>query len=548
MRASGFGMIALPMNDAGTATTESAPSALAPLRRPVFRMLWITWLASNVCMAMNDVAAAWMMTTLTTSPILVALVQSAAALPVFLFGVPSGAVADIFDRRRVYLATQCWIAFNALVLFVVVAGGWLNATLLLVLTFANGIGLATRWPVYSAIIPELVPRGELQVAIGLNGIAMNASRVVGPVVAGALLASLGGAPVFALNAVLSVAAAIVVLRWRSQQQESVLPGERFFGAMRVGLQFVAQSRPMRVAMLRVGLFFVQSTALVALLPLVVKHFQDGGAGQFTVLLAVFGCGAIAAVLVLPRLRAAVSRDRLLRDGTLLQAAAMATVGFAPTVWTALPGMMIAGAAWITVVNTLTVSAQMVLPNWVRARGMSVYQVTIMGAAAVSAAVWGHVAAATEVRWSLLAAALAGVAAFFATRRLHDGLESEVDLTPARYATEPTTAFPVEHDEGPVMILVEYQIDPARASEFAAVMRETRANRLQKGALSWGLFHDTAVPGRYIEYFLDESWAEYLRRFERLTTADRDLRDRRQAFHLGAEPPKISRYIAQTLQR
>ncbi|MFN3566919.1 MAG: MFS transporter [Burkholderiaceae bacterium] len=527
---------------------RDTPSPWAPLRQPVFRLLWITWLTANVCMWMNDVAAAWLMTTVTASPVMVALVQSASTLPVFLFGLPSGALADILNRRRWFMFTQFWVAANAVVQSGVTVAGWMTAPLLLALTFGNGIGLALRWPVYAAIIPELVPRRELPLAVALNGIAMNASRVIGPVLAGALIATVGSGYVFLLNAALSLAAGFIVMRWRAEAKASVLPGERFFGAMRVGFQYVTQSRPMRAVLLRTAIFFVQSTALFALLPLVAKDLPGGGAWIYTVLLASLGLGAIAAAFFLPRLRVLVTRDRLLREGTWLQALAMTVVGFAPNVWVAAPAMMIAGASWLTVVNILTVSSQLALPDWVRARGMSIYMMTMMGTSAGSAALWGHVAGGVDVARTYVAAAATGLLLLAATKRFHAGPEAEQDLSPARILEEPVPAFPVEHRMGPVMVTVEYRIDPARAGEFAAVMRESRANRLQKGALSWGLFRDTTDPGRYIEYFLDESWADHLRRFDRFTAADAELRARRYAFHVGDEPPRVSRYIAEPMQR
>jgi MFS family permease/quinol monooxygenase YgiN len=526
---------------------EAMPSAWAPLAHPVFRMLWITWLVSNVCLWMNDVAAAWLMNSLTASPAMVALVQTASTLPVFLLGLPSGAAADILNRRRWFIATQFWVAFNAMVLAAVLIAGWLSPVLLLLLTFGNGIGLALRWPVYAAIVPELVPRRDLPAALALNGVAVNTSRIVGPLIAGAILASFGGVYVFLANAVLSLAAALIVMRWRSEQKVSVLPGERFVGAMRVGVQYVAQSRPMRIVLARVAVFFLQSTPLLALAPILATRLQ-GGAGTFTLLLAALGVGAIVAVALLPRLRMRMTRDRMVRDGSIAQAIAMAAVGFAPNVYVALPAMLIAGAAWITVANTLTVSAQLALPDWVRARGMALYQMALMGAAAAGAAIWGHVAEWLDVPLTLAAAAAAGLAALVALRRLSVGTDADIDLTPARLLEEPTPAFPIEHDKGPVLVTIEYEIDPARAEEFVAVMRETRANRLQKGALSWGLFHDISAPNRYLEYFLDESWADHLRRFERMTAADLALRERRLALHVGREPPKVTRYVAESIAR
>jgi MFS family permease len=479
---------------------------------------------------------------------MVALVQSASTLPVFLLGLPSGALADILNRRHWFMFTQFWVATNAVLLSVALFAGWISAPLLLALTFGNGIGLAMRWPVYAAIIPELVTRRELPNAVALNGIAMNTSRVIGPVLAGALIASIGTGFVYLLNAGLSLAAGFVIMRWRSETKPSVLPGERFIGAMRVGFQYVAQSHAMRSVLLRIAIFFLQSTAVFALLPLVAKRMPGGGAWTYTVLLASLGIGAVATAFSLPRLRVLISRRRLLRDGTVLQGLAMVGLGFAPNVWAAVPAMMLAGAAWLAVVNTLTVTSQLSLPDWVRARGMSIYMMTMMGSASASAALWGQVASMIDVPWTYLAATLTGLTAGFLASRLYTDPENEVDLTPARLLQEPMPAFPVEHQMGPVMVTIDYQVDPARAEQFAAVMRESRANRLQKGALSWGLFHDTNLPGHYIEYFLDESWADHLRRFDRYTAADAELRERRYSFHVGEEAPKVSRYIAEPLGR
>ena len=278
-------------NESTAASHDASATALGPLRSPVFRMLWGAWLTANICMWMNDVAAAWLMTSLTTSPIMVALVQSASTLPVFLLGLPSGALADILDRRRYFIVTQFWVAAVALVVCLTLLAGAMTAPVLLVLTFANGIGLAMRWPVFAAIVPELVPRPQLPAALALNGVAMNASRIVGPLVAGAVIASAGSAYVFVLNAVLSVLAGFAIMRWKREQKPSALPGERFVGAMRVGLQHVRQSTRMHAVLWRISLFFLQATGLMALMPLVAKGMPGGDAGTFTLLLAGLGAGA-----------------------------------------------------------------------------------------------------------------------------------------------------------------------------------------------------------------------------------------------------------------
>ena len=521
------------------------PSAWAPLRNATFRMLWLVWLAANITMWMNDVAAAWLMTSLSPSPVMVALVQSASTLPVFLLGVPSGALADILDRRRYFIATQFWVATNAAILFAVTASGSLNTTLLLLLVFGNGIGLAMRWPVFAAVIPELVPRSQLPAALALNGVAMNLSRVVGPLVAGVVISTVGSEYVFALNFVIATLAGFALLRWkRAGKPPSVLPGERFLGAMRLGWQFVRESKRTRDAIWRTVGFFLNSTALLALLPLEAKRMGSGGATTYTVLLACLGLGAIVAAFNLQRIRVYWDRDQLAFYGSVVQAAATVAVAFSPTVWTAAPGIFVAGLAWITVANSVTVAAQLSLPDWVRARGMSIYQMAIMGSSAIGALIWGRIAEWTSVSTSLICAAITMLVGLFITRgRPLEGPE-EQDHTPTHPFPEPVAAREMQPDEGPVMVTLEYQIDPARGPEFRSIMAESRGARLRNGALSWGLFEDVQHPGRYVEYFACETWADYLRQFDRFTAMDQQLQAMRYAFHLGDTPPRISRFIAQ----
>ncbi len=536
---------ALPPADAHATARRRLPGALAPLDGPVFRNLWITWAAANLTMWMHDVAAAWLMTELTTSPVMVALVQTASTLPVFLLGLPSGALADILDRRRYYAATQLWVSLVALVLALTALVGGLNAPLLLALTFANGIGLALRWPVFSAIVPSVVPRSDLPAALALNGISMNLARVLGPTIAGALLAAAGATAVFALNAVLAVMSAVLILRWKAQPQPSALPGERFLGAMRVGVQHVAQSPRMRVVLVRIFAFFLQSSALMALLPLVALRLPGAGAGTFTLMLSSIGAGAIGAALAFPALRARFGRDTFVRVATVVHAAASVAVVLSPTPWLSVPLLMVLGAAWISTANTLSVAAQMALPDWVRARGMSAYQMALMGGSAVGSLLWGQVASLSSIDAAVIVASVLGPLFLLATRHWTVDGGEEVDHTPVEVPVtiaEPAQA--VDGDEGPVMVSVEYWIDPARAEDFARVMQATRQARLRQGVLSWSLFRDAAVPGRYVEVFVDENWTEHQRRLARVSAADAGLREQRLAFHVRPELPRVQRHVAE----
>jgi MFS family permease len=516
-------------------------SAWAPLKLPTFRSLWLVWLASNTCMWMNDVAAAWQMTMLTSSPTLIALVQTASSLPVFLLGLPSGALADIVDRRRYFMITQFWIATTAAVLFGVALAGHLNAYVLLLLVFANGIGLAMRWPVYAAILPELVPRWQLGEALALNAVAVNTSRVVGPLVAGLVIAAAGTEYVFALNCAVSIVSGIVLLMWKREVKPSVLPGERFIGAMRLGFQYVRESQGMKNALVRIASFFLHSTAVFALLPLVAKRFGTGGANTYTLLLASMGVGAVIMATQLPKLRTRFTRDQVASVGSMVTGLAIAGLAASPYEWTAAVAMFIAGSAWILVANSVTIAAQLSLPDWIRARGMSIYQMGIMGATASGAYMWGKIASLSSVPASLAAAGGSMVVVSFLIRGRT--LEGTADLTPTHPFDEPVPQLPMELTDGPIMVTIEYLVDPGRRAEFEAIMAESRSARMRAGAVSWGLFEDVERPARFVEYFACDTWADYLRRFDRFTAADKELHARRHAFHIAESPPRISRFVA-----
>ena len=518
-------------------------SAWAPLADRTFRILWLVWVGSNVSMWMNDVAAAWVMTGLTSSPTLIALVQTASSLPVFLLGLPSGAAADIVDRRKYFMACQLWLACVALLIYLVAAADALRPIILLMLVFMNGIGLAMRWPVYAAIIPELVSRDQLSPALALNAVAVNFSRVAGPLVAGLVISSVGSKYVFALNFVMSVIAATTIFRWKRVSKPSVLPGERFIGAMRLGWQYVRESQRMRDAITRTSVFFLHATSIFALLPLVAKSFAGptGGAGTYTVLLSCLGVGAITVATQLQRLRVRWNRDQLALFGTIMEALSIGTVAVAPHEAIAAGAMVVAGASWIMVGNSVTIAAQLALPDWIRARGMAIYQMSIMGGTAIGAFIWGKVASLTSVPVSLGICAATLLVGLGLTR--HRTLEGSDDLTPTHPFDEPVPADEIDPHDGPVMVTLEYAIDPTRRAEFESIMAESRSARLRQGAVSWGLFEDVQEPGRFLEYFACESWADYLRRFDRFTAQDERLQEMRYAFHLGTEPPRISRYIA-----
>lgn len=389
-------------------------SLLEPFRGSGFRYLWLAWLSGNMTMWMHEVTAAWRMTQLTESPVWVAWVQAAGTLPLFVLGLASGALADLLNRRRFLAVAQAWIAVVAAVLAVLAGSDVLTPGTLLLLCLLNGVGLAFRFPVFSALVPDLVERRLLSSALTLNALAINLTRVLGPIVAGIVLAWQGSAMVFALNAVLSVVAGLLI--WRAPIPPHTPPSERtrLLQAMRDGVGHARASPILRAVLFRAFVFFAQAVALVALLPLVAKGLGANEA-TYTALLAAMGAGAVLAAMALPRLPAMAARNRMIDAGVWLHALATLGAVWAPSAWTLAPALALSGAVWLCVANTLTMSAQLVLPTKLRARGMAIYQMSIMGGSAGGAIVWGVVAEHTSVKSALVASAVVSALLLLWTR-------------------------------------------------------------------------------------------------------------------------------------
>lgn len=529
--------------DQGDASAGTPVTALAPLRANAFRMLWATGLIANVAIWMTEVASAWMMTSLTQVPLWVALVQTAATLPMFLLGLPSGAQADVLDRKKMLLFTQLWSAITALLFWLVAYMGWMTPVVLLSLVFANAIGLTMRLPVSMAVVPDLVPRAQVPAAMALSALGWNASRLLGPVLAGGLIASLGTASVYALNAVLSLLAAWMISRLPLHTSTDPLGRERLVTAIRVGLQYVMQSAYLKGVQLRTGIFFFCTAALVSMIPLLARGLQGGDARTYTFLVASMGAGAIASTSRLQKWRVRYSPDNLVWRSVVVQALCMTAMAWIQHPVLAFLTLFVSGAAWLTTSNTLAVSSQLGLPNWVRARGMSISLVIGMGCTAGGAVFWGQIANWISVPTGLILAAGTLVMAMAWVHRSWPASASEDDLTPEHVVLSTDPARPTP--EGQVMMTIEYRVDPERIDHFRTLMvNEVRASRLRYGALSWELLQDLQVPQSFVEVIIDESWPDHLRRFERFTTHDVQLRDRKRAFLERDSQPRITRFSMQ----
>lgn len=520
----------------------------SPLRLAVFRSLWIAGLASNVGTWMQNVGAAWLMTSLAPTPFWVSMVQAASSLPFFLLALPAGALADVVDRRRLLLAAQAWLAASAAALAALALAGAVGPAGLLALTFSVGIGSTFVAPAFLAIIPDLVPREEIPEAVSLNGISMNLARAAGPAAGGLVVAAAGAGAAFAANALSYLGVIGVLARWRRPALESRLPPEDLIGAMRAGLRYVRHSAPLRLVLIRVAVFVLPASAVWALLPLYAREQMALGPAGYGGLLAFFGAGAVAAGLGLPRLRARVGPQRVTTLSALGFAAAMLVLGVVPPLPVAAGALAVAGAGWLALLTTLSAAAQLVLPAWVRARGLSVYLLVLMGGLALGSTAWGLGAESIGVPAAFeLAGAAVAVSRLFVWRlRLPEG--DAPDLTPASRWPDPQLGVAVAADRGPVLVTVEYQVDVADAERFAAAMRALGEIRLRDGALRWGLWGDAAQPGRYLESFVIESWLEHLRQHERMTAADREVQKIAQQFHRGGEAPRVTHYVHERIPK
>lgn len=529
---------------APSAASGSQPSALAPLGQPAFAMLWVATVLSNIGTWMNDVGAGWLMTTLSPSPVMVAAVQATTTMPVFLFALLAGAVADIVDRRRLLLVANVLMTAVAGMLALLVSLEMMTPLLLLVFTFLLGSGAAFVAPAWQAIVPSLVPRKQLSAAIALNSTGVNVSRAIGPALAGFLIVAVGlGAP-FALNALSFVGIIAALVWWRPPAQSSSrLPPEKVGAAIIVGLRYAFNSGPLRATLIRAGAFFLFASALWAMLPLVARDVLSGGPTLYGLLLASVGAGAVLAAFVMPAIKSRLGPNATVAAGSIGTAGVLALFALVRDPKVAIAAAGLAGVCWIGVLSSLYVSVQTALPDWVRARGLSIFLTVFFGAMSFGSLIWGQVAALSSIETSLLAAA-AGVVAFVPltwSAKLSQG--EGMDLAPSMHWPEPIVSEASSRQGGPAMIRVTYQIAEPDQPRFFALMDELATARRRNGGYDWSLMQDAENPESFVETWFEETWVDHLRHHERMTGADQKTQAEILALHRGPKGPAVTHFVA-----
>lgn len=518
-----------------------ADTTLAPLQHSLYFSMWGAMLIANNGGMVQTVGAAWLMSSIAPSPDMVALVQTAQTLPFVLFSLFAGALADLVDRRKVMLAAQMFTCAASAALAVLGVLGWITPWTLLMFTFLVGTGSTFLQPSYQASVADLVPRPVLPAAVALNSLAFNVARSVGPAIGGMIVA-IGGSPLaFAVNACAYVASITVLANWKKPPRVSNLPPEPFGRAILTGVRYVFLSRHLLSVMLRIMVFSILGGALQPLTAVIARS-MGGGPLIFGLFLTSYGVGAMIGALSTARLRATFTIERIVVVGALAQAAGVALVSLNAGIWLSLPAMAICGASWVTVISSANIAMQTASPRWVVGRALSVFQVAFLAGFAFGAAGWGIVARELGWQTTLLISACLVAASQILSRVLPLPNIREGDYGPPVVEFGPGPAADVDPRSGPVLILVEYEVDPARAHEFSHAIHALGRMRKRDGAYGWTAAQDIENPRIWIERFHRASWADRLRGLERPTAADDAIRSHVSALHIGDARPKVRWFL------
>jgi MFS family permease len=505
-----------------------------PLQVPLFRRIWLASLFSNLGLFIQAVGAAWIMTQLTPAADMVALVQTALMLPIMLLAVAAGAVADMYDRRKVGLWALSMSLVSALSLCAITASGYLTPWLLLGFCFLIGTGMALFGPAWQASVAEQVPQQILPQAIALNSISYNIARSFGPAIGGIVVATGGAVAAFAMNSLLYVPLLIIFLLWRREPVPSRLPPERLNRAIASGIRYVVHSPAICVVLSRTFATGIAGGSVSALMPLVAKDILGGGARTYGMILGAFGIGAVIGALNIAKVRKLANDEKVISACALSMALAILTVAISEYAILTAIVLLIAGGAWMVSVTLFNVVIQLSSPRWVSGRMLASFQAAIAGGVAVGSWLWGHLAQDYSVSTALMASAFAlGLLPLL-------GLWFRMPVVLAANASAiqleaPDTALALTARSGPIVVMVEYRIDPSQARIFYGLMQNVQLSRQRNGAYAWSIARDIKDPALWIERFHTPTWFDYLRHRSRHTAQEQETHRAAEALHCGSTP-------------
>ena len=517
-------------------------SPLAPFRNETYRLIWAASLISNFGGLVQSVGAAWMMASISPSANMVALVQASTSLPIMLFSVAAGALADNFDRRRLMLSAQCFMLVVSIALTLCAWQGLITPWLLLTFTFLIGCGTALNNPAWQASVGDMVPREGLPAAVSLNSMGFNITRSVGPAIGGVIVAAGGAAAAFAANALSYFALLYALFRWKPNVPRSALPREDFGRAISAGLRYVSMSPNICKVLLRGFAFGLATSSILSLLPLIARDIVSGGPLTYGILLGCFGLGAIGGALLNASVRERFSSETIARlafTGFAVSACVSALSTSALLAGAVLP---IAGASWVLALSLFNTTVQLSTPRWVVARALSLYQTTTFGGIAAGSWIWGATADTHGAQTALIASAVTMIAgAALGLRFSLPELES-LNVDPLGRFSEPDLPLDLKPRSGPIVILIDYEIDEKDIPEFLETMTERRRIRIRDGAGQWALMRDLENPTVWTETYHVPTWVEYVRHNQRRTLADAANGEKLRLLHRGADAPRVHRMI------
>jgi predicted MFS family arabinose efflux permease len=514
---------------------------LGAFGHPAFAVVWTASTCAMIGIAMYDTASGWLMTSLDLNPFDVSLLHTVTTLPIFLFTLPAGAIADIIDPRRTIIAVSYAIAALMAIFAAVVSFDFASPVVLLLTTFVLSAAWSLNIPAWLSIVPLLVPKPLIPGAIAAHSVGYNLSRTIGPTLGGFIIMQIGMAAPFWIFVGANLGVIAALTWWRAPPRRAAsLPAERLSSALRTGLRHAANNRLLFATLARTIAIYPFTAAYWGLLPLIARRTGQG-AEHYGLLLSAVSVGAILGSLGHEKLLRRFGADRLLAVGTILTALALAIFAFADELIVALAACLLAGIAWVNNLTCLYTSAQNVLPDWVRGRGLAVFLTVIYGTMTLCSAAWGMIAAKTGLPTALLIAAGGALLAIPLTWRWTLQQGAALDLSPSQHWSMPQTRDEIDNDRGPVLVKIEYRIDPKDSVAFVRSLDELGFERRRDGAFAWGVFEDAGDLGRYEEAYLIESWLELMHLRERVTNADRVLEDEIREMLIA--PPRIEFLIA-----
>lgn len=517
-------------------------SALSPFRHAIFRNVWVANLGSQFGGLIQAVGASWLMLSIAASAEMVTLVQASTTLPIVMFALVAGALADSYDRRSIMIAAQVFMLVVSMSLAACAWLGLITPWLLLLFTFLIGCGAAFNGPAWQASVAEMVPREDLPSAVALNSMGFNIARSAGPAVGGLIVAAAGAAAAFAVNTVTYFGIIIVLARWRRPGEQRLLPRERLGMAILAGVRYVSMSPNIKFTLLRSLAFGAGASALVALMPLVAKDLVGGDSVTYGLLLGGFGAGAVGGALIAHRLRLSLSNEAIVRLAMFVFAVAVAITAVSSWLALTLAAQLLSGVGWVLTLATLNVTVQTSAPRWVVGRALSLYQMATFAGMAGGSWLWGVVTGKLGLAPALLISVPVLLVCIALGLRFVLPQTEDLKLNLLKRWTEPEIALPIEPRSGPVVVTIEYRIDENDVLEFLAAMSDRKRIRRRDGARHWSLLRDLAEPDLWIERYDSPTWLDYVRQNQRTTEDDAAVWDRIRSLHRGPDKPRVRRMI------